>query len=274
MGFLRTVKRSVRSALGATHRLGLDIRPVMVGPRKLGGVRFQWKADRPEVTRCAIVSGTVEGKPVNFVVMNEIDVIQKQHMLGKFYEEEELELIARHFKGGTFVDIGTNIGNHTIYAAKFLDASKVIAFEPNREALRILKANLALNDIAGKVVLHEAGLSDSKGRASVEMPRDNLGGARLSLTDDEASIAIERGDDMLRGETIEFIKIDTEGMEMGVLEGLRETIADQKPTIFVEVENANIEAFHAYRSEMGYEVVEEYRRYDENINYLVKPAAK
>jgi Met-10+ like-protein len=58
---------------------------------------------------------------------------------GVFYEREELEIIATHFKGGTFVDIGANVGNHSIFAAKFLGASKVIAFEPNPTAYVIFK---------------------------------------------------------------------------------------------------------------------------------------
>ena len=98
-----------------------------------------------EHSRGIVSTFNANGQQVSMFVVNEWDYIQAHHLKGRFYEQEELELIGRHFKGGVFVDVGANIGNHTIYALKFLGATKVIAFEPNPAAARILKVNLALN---------------------------------------------------------------------------------------------------------------------------------
>src|SRR5688500_7711411 len=54
---------------------------------------------------------------VKFFVANEGDHIQRFHLQGRFYEAEELELIGRYFRNGVFVDIGANVGNHSLYAA-------------------------------------------------------------------------------------------------------------------------------------------------------------
>jgi hypothetical protein len=51
--------------------------------------------------------------------------------------------LQRHLKtNGIFVDIGANVGNHTIFASKILNATKGIPFELHQDALAILAANI------------------------------------------------------------------------------------------------------------------------------------
>src|SRR6185437_10355213 len=85
------------------------------------------------------------GRTIRFFVTNKNDAIMHHHYAGEFYEAEELEMISRHFAGGIFVDIGSNVGNHAIYAAGLMGASRVILFEPNPSAIAILRINLLLN---------------------------------------------------------------------------------------------------------------------------------
>ena len=93
-----------------------------------------------------IVENTINGQSISFFVTNPHDAIMKYHYQGAFYEMEELEIISRHFtEGGTFVDIGANIGNHAIYISRFLKSSRIILFEPNQSAISVLKENLLLN---------------------------------------------------------------------------------------------------------------------------------
>ena len=67
------------------------------------------------------------------------------------------------------------------------------------------------------------------------------------------------------------MKIDVEGMELAVLEGLKETIATQRPKIFIEIDDKNVEAFAAWRRAAGYRVLERFRRYQWNENFLITP---
>jgi FkbM family methyltransferase len=101
------------------------------------------------------------------------------HHKGAFYETEELNLIIQHYThGGTFVDIGANIGNHAIYIARFTKSPKIIVFEPNPTAISILKTNLALNQ-CNNVDTRFLGtaLGAEKGRLRQETPdANNLGG--------------------------------------------------------------------------------------------------
>ena len=254
------------------RRAGLTVVPFVSATGSSSGVRLQWEPDEPGIIRGTIVDAPIEGRRMRFFVVNERDEIQSRHRKAEFYEQEELDIIARHFNGGVFVDVGANVGNHSLYALAFLDAAKVVAFEPVPNASLLLEINIALNGLQDRVVLHRKGLSDAPGFAKPETdPRkiDNLGATRLAAS--ETGLELARGDDVLC-EKVDFIKIDVEGLELQVLEGLRRTISDSRPPLFVEVENENRAGFEALMAEMGYEIAEQFRRYDQNINFLAVPA--
>jgi FkbM family methyltransferase len=216
---------------------------------------------------------TVGNIPIRFFVENDFDEIQGAHRRGELYEAEELAIIGRHFAGGTFVDIGANVGNHSVYAAKVLKADKVIAFEPNPLAADLFEINSALNDCRGCLSLYRVGLSDSDGTARPTPEANNLGGTRLER-DPEGSLPIRCGDDFLKEEDLGFIKVDVEGSELSVLRGLSETIARSRPPLFAEVEDTNIDAFESYCASIGYSIREEYRRYSDATNFLVLPQGR
>lgn len=87
------------------------------------------------------------------------------------------------------------------------------------------------------------------------------------------AIRTVRGDKAIGKTAPDFIKIDVEGMEMDVLHGLEMTVGTHKPTMFVEVFNANEQAFLTWLKKMNYDVIETFRRYKLANNYLVKPMA-
>ncbi len=222
-------------------------------------------------SRGIISTFVANGQQVSMFVVNEWDYIQAHHLKGKFYEQDELELIGRHFKGGVFVDVGANIGNHTIYALKFLGASRVIAFEPNPAAARLLKVNLALNDLGTRVDHRLAGLSDVHGGAKLIAPsHKDLGSTRVSVGAADADCLVVPGDEALADEpAIAMIKIDTEAMELQVLAGLTRTLARHRPMLFVEVDDPNQRRFLEFADGHGYEVAGTHRRYATNANFLL-----
>jgi len=196
------------------------------------------------------------GKARMFVT-NERDLIQKQHALGEFYEREELDLIARQFSGGTYVDIGANVGNHAVYAGALLGAEKMHVFEPNPEAFRVLEVNIALNGLNPVTTIHPVALSDAEGSASMTFMTNNLGAARLQGGESgDGNVRLARGDDILAGEQVDFIKIDVEGHELKVLAGLENVLRGQRPAVFVEVEDENIAAAQALMAEYNYNEAE------------------
>lgn len=221
---------------------------------------------------------TSHDTPLKFLIAYPKDEIQKHHARGELYEPEELEIISRHFpKGGVFCDIGANVGNHAVYVGKVLAPSKVIVFEPNPAAISVLVSNIMLNDLEGVTDTSHLGLglSDENGEGfeiSWRRPRwqmKNLGGAQL--VQGEGEITVARGDVLLSDESVDFIKIDTEGMEIRVLAGLLGTIKKSRPTFFIEVDQINAKAMQEWLKENDYKVIERFSRYESNENLLCVP---
>jgi FkbM family methyltransferase len=220
-----------------------------------------------------VVTSQIDGRSIRFFVVNEQDEIQKHHHAGEFYEVEELRIIKAHWRSeGTFVDIGANVGNHTVYVSKFLDAARIIVFEPNPAAIRILRANLALNRCSNVDVryLGTALASGSSMLRLVEAEPHNLGGASF-VPDPRGDVRSVPGDSLLMFENVSFIKIDVEGMEMDILRGLEMTIKSWRPNIFIEVWTQNRGSFFEWCESSGYQIVDQYQRYRDSRNYMAIP---
>lgn len=224
----------------------------------------------------SLVACRIHGREFRFAVSDIPDPIQRSHRNGRFYEAEELEIIRGVFPlGGTFVDIGANVGNHSIFVGAFLSPAKIIPFEPNPLAWKLLLANLALNGLTGIADLSHVGVglgaSDATGFGMSEQFR-NLGGARM--LEGQGAIDLRTGDSLLARERPALIKIDVEGMELQVLEGLEATVHRSRPLLFVEVNDSNLAGFQGWCQRMEYKTVTTFRRYRTNCNYLIRPRRK
>ncbi|MBF9042035.1 FkbM family methyltransferase [Rhodobacterales bacterium HKCCE4037] len=220
-----------------------------------------------------LTEAVIEGRTVTFATNMERDPIQRRHRKGQFFEPEELALLSRYLpKGGTFVDIGANVGNHTLYAGLFLGAGRIIPFEPNPLAYRLLLINVALNGLSDRVVFDHigAGAADvpDEGFAMTERQK-NLGAARMVAG--EGDIPTVRPDEVLREEVPDVIKIDVEGMEMHVLRGLQKTIRRCRPVLLVECDRENIHDFADWRLANAFEIPASFKHYKENRNFLLVP---
>ena len=152
--------------------------------------------------------------------------------------EAELDLLGQVLKPGWIVvDVGANIGTHTIFFAKRVaEEGCVFAFEPQRLAFQNLCANVALNGLINVVASQRAvGRRAGTIRLPVFDPRRQANFGAISILGHTHGEPVEviRLDDLRLGRC-DLIKVDVEGMEYDVLEGGRETIARHHPVLFVE----------------------------------------
>ena len=157
------------------------------------------------------------------------------------YEPENLELLLDllgKIKAAVVLDIGANIGNHTLAFAT--RAASVHAFEPIPTIYQLLHDNVAANGLA-HVHTHPVALSDTAGTATIYMVKQgNFGASSFDQRADgvePVEVNKQTGDEFVRQHglgRIDFIKIDVEAHEVFVLRGLMNTLQRDRPVITME----------------------------------------
>ena len=140
---------------------------------------------------------------------------------------------------GVFLDVGANVGIHTLAVARHLDAGggAVIAFEPHPVNHGILLHNIRQNRLR-HVVAEDLGLAAAPEILTGTASADGGNWSLASRGEYRFEVRLVRLDDYLRDHPvprIDLMKIDVEGAEVGVLRGARETIERFHPLIVFEV---------------------------------------
>lgn len=153
-----------------------------------------------------------------------------------YLESKLFEQICK--EGDIVFEIGANIGAHTIKLSKLVGNGFVFAFEPQRMVFQSLCANLAINSISNVFAYQEA-ISDENG--TILIPEydfskiNNFGGINIENTKRGTLVHKQKLDNFINKiNSLKFLKIDVEGMEIGVLKGAKELIKKFKPIIYVE----------------------------------------
>lgn len=162
---------------------------------------------------------------------NDIALIRNDNYFNKWVKQEgKLDhhtgflKFLQPFLGGEMLDIGANIGTHSIFYAQF---GHVHCFEPNPIAFECLKHNMRNTD----ATLYNLAVGSVEHNIQLTTPEeDNPGTTYTLLGGDIPVIPI----DSLNLEQCNFIKIDVEGDELEVLRGATSTILKYKPVMIIE----------------------------------------
>lgn len=146
------------------------------------------------------------------------------------------------FRGKTIYDVGAYIGLLTMFFAKKVGTKgKVIAFEPNPESFSKLLINIAaypnvtpfnlgLGNKREKLTLVASAYSRATSTVEPTVKQE-----RTTRPYEEWSIQIAPLDTLNSLPPPHFVKIDVEGFEYNVLEGMKNTIVSHKPMICIEI---------------------------------------
>lgn len=163
----------------------------------------------------------------------------KQHGI---WEENTTLFIQKHLKPGqTFLDIGAQVGYFSVLASELVgDKGKIIAFEPAKDNHDLLVENLSRNGCTN-VKVSLLALSDKSGEATLNRSTD-AGGHSLEKPETPngktEQVQVERLDDVLdiqkkMKDEMVWIKIDVEGAERQVLEGMSDILKRDKPLTLI-----------------------------------------
>lgn len=163
-----------------------------------------------------------------------------------------LKLIKGYVKRGMrVIDIGANIGNHTLFFLNECDVEFVTCFEPTAETFSILRKNIELNGLQNKSQLINAACGENAASGVMIVDDSDAGSNHIEQREggDTQIIAV---DDLLELGKVDFVKIDVEGFEYNVLKGMKELIHKHKPILFIEIWDKNKEMVIKLLNEYGY----------------------
>lgn len=143
----------------------------------------------------------------------------------------------------TFIDIGSNIGYHTIKVSSLLTNGKVISIEPYKPIFEILQHNIAINNIKNVICVQTGLFSKNTSMFIPELSRytTNFGDIRMSQTPllNTIEVSCTNLDYILENQNINIgvIKIDVSGNEIEVIKGGFKSIMKYRPYILLPLES-------------------------------------
>lgn len=155
------------------------------------------------------------------------------------FGELELDLMRAALpEAGVAVDVGANIGTHTVALARHVGSNGIVlAFEPQRAVHGILTTNVTLNGLAWVHLVH-AGVGARRDEMLLPDYRydkdTNFGAIPMQAAERGWPVRVVPLDDYLWLPACHLVKIDVEGMEPQVLDGAQAFIAKYRPVLFVE----------------------------------------
>jgi len=244
------LRQTLASVAARLHRIEGDLDTLRVRQSAyLGnGTALTWLADDTPI----LVNADDFGCPFNL-------------LNGGRYEEDNVDVLLSFLRDDSvFLDIGANVGIHTLKVARRLGpAGRVHAFEPHPLLAELLFRNVHVNGLARQVACHRVAASDANGTARLQYPRGHLGGGQMGPQDRDYAghtgleAETRRLDDCLgEGFACDLVKIDVEGHEAAVLRGMREIVA-RSPAIKILFEKLLPEMgteapLEAYFAETGF----------------------
>jgi FkbM family methyltransferase len=167
--------------------------------------------------------------PYKLIITSEMEQYRYDTWADK--EPETIEWINSFRDGDCFFDVGANIGIYTLYAASRYPNSKIYAFEPDPKNYFRLLENVLLNGYTNIVPLplavgseiglvsFDPGQSDSYGRSGGQMHKSSDG------ADSIVCVTVDTMGTRISGVSPPaHIKVDIDGQEMKVIEGMMYTL--------------------------------------------------
>ena len=142
------------------------------------------------------------------------------------------------------IDVGANIGTHTVYFSSKCNQGTIVAIEPQIYIFEMLATNILVNGCYNTIPIH-AGVSDKAGKANLtninpfsEQQKVNYGEYKVQLDSEnglETNIIVL--DQFINMPKFNLLKIDVEGLEVSVLNGAKKLIKQHRPFLYLEFNN-------------------------------------
>ena len=171
--------------------------------------------------------------------------ISSELLMFKTHEPLTTKLLSKELKKGmTCLDVGGNIGYYTLLESNIVgDTGKVIAIEPSPPNFQHLKKNLEIQD-AQNVDAYNFAAGDKDGNVNFLVYQESNGsftipdGETTDLPGELIKVSAKRMDtflDDLNVKHVDFVRMDVEGYEYHIIQGMVNTIKSSRPMFQIEV---------------------------------------
>jgi len=180
------------------------------------------------------------------------------------FGERELEhkfMLEQVIKPGMrILDIGANIGYYAIMESLLIGKTgNLIAVEPSKSNVNLLKKNLELNNIKNYKI-HEGAISNADTNKKFFLSNmsnlntfHNIGTGKAFLNGETIDVKTYTVKTILKGETLDLMRMDVEGHEVEVLDGLINSIDEMKklPMIIFETHISRYNTEHNFENTLN-----------------------
>lgn len=175
---------------------------------------------------------------------DDLAIGQMIDMYGEYSEYEVVAFQKLVKEGDVVLELGSNIGAHTVPLAKIVGPSgQVYAFEPGEENYQILKRNIRQNKLENVITIKAAALDKMIDEVAVTLQCPTPSYPKLAYDDNPHAKDLEtayncRGItvDSLNLPRLDLAKIDVDGTELAAIKGMLNTIRRCRPVIMIENE--------------------------------------
>jgi FkbM family methyltransferase len=206
------------------------LEPILVGHRSFRETVLNAVAARGHLIYCRTDTGSFFVDPSDRAVGSEL-------IWHGEWQRAEIELAikvltdaGRLSANAAFVDVGANIGTHTVYAMRSGRFVRAVAFEPEPRNAELLRLNLKANDLTGRVCVIEGAVGERAGSAVLHLHPRNKGHHTIGRPPsydglDRREVSLVRLDAALTEQglspgDIGLLWIDVEGYEPEAVRGL------------------------------------------------------
>jgi len=172
--------------------------------------------------------------------------------------------------GFVHLEVGANIGYYALISADIAGSrGTVISLEPNQDNMDILKANVALNRYEDRFKFYNVAASSSNGEKNFYVTNKSNTCSFLERNDEYIHTKEVRKvqtvilDEFLKGQHIDYFRMDIEGYEFEVLKGMSNILSREHPPsgCFIEVHSgalnnlgSSTREFVQYLEKYGYKI--------------------
>jgi len=195
------------------------------------------------------------------IILNLDDWIPSQMFWCGLYlvEKKETEFFKKLIERGQIViDIGANIGYYTLMAAARVGKNgKVYSFEPFSSTFDLLQENIRINKFEN-VILSKIAVLDKEGTIELHLSSvTNTGSTSISFPPNYSGkkenvkcITLDKFIKEKELKKVDIIKIDVEGAEVKVLNGMKKLLSTQSPKVLIEINEENLNALGSSKEDI------------------------